>query len=158
MAQVTNLVDPQTVKRNKEWIITRRKNDKSGEFGRNPRALDNFGSADKEITDAYIVWSLTFEPDVDEKFLKDEFDNLEKISQSIKDPYFLALYSAALFNIKNMGKSVEMSERTAKMQNMETGEVKGAKSSICCSRGKNLLIETTSLCMMNWMNLDALKF
>jgi hypothetical protein len=44
------------------------------------------------------------------------------------------------------------------MQNKDTGAVEGAKSSITSSRGNNLLIETTSLCLMNWINQDKSLF
>jgi hypothetical protein len=44
------------------------------------------------------------------------------------------------------------------MQNKDTGAVEGAKSSITSSRGLNLLIETTSLCLMNWINQDTSLF
>lgn len=38
------------------------------------------------------------------------------------------------------------------MQNEETGAVEGAKSSITNSRGNNLLVETTSLAVMSWLD------
>jgi hypothetical protein len=43
------------------------------------------------------VWSLSFEDDIDYNFLSKEFERLRTISDTSKDPYFLALYSAALF-------------------------------------------------------------
>lgn len=41
----------------REWILSRRAG--NGTFLQNPRALDSFGRAPLNITDAYIVWSLT---------------------------------------------------------------------------------------------------
>ena len=67
--------------------------------------------------------------------LKDEFANLKTISESSKDPYFLALYSGALFNTGKKAEATAISERIVSLQNDETGAVEGALSSITSSRG-----------------------
>lgn len=41
---------------------------------------------------------------------------------------------------------------------METGVVEGAASSITNSRGKSLLLETTSLALVNWLNQSPSEF
>lgn len=89
---------------------------------------------------------------MDYEFLKKEFEHLKVMSAKSSDPYFLALYSAALFNVDKESEAIEISKKVANMQNKDTGAVEGAKSSITSSRGQNLLIETTSLCLMNWIN------
>ena len=50
-------VDPALIERATKWLLDRR--DGNGGFQRNPRALDSFGGAPQEITNAYIVWALT---------------------------------------------------------------------------------------------------
>jgi len=43
--------------------------------------------------------------------LKDEFENLKKLSESSTDPYFLALYSGALFNTGKTDEATTISEK-----------------------------------------------
>lgn len=67
--------------------------------------------------------------------LKDEFANLKTLSETVKDPYFLALYSGALFNTGRTDEATLISEKIVSSQNEETGAVEGAESSITNSRG-----------------------
>ena len=76
----------------------------------------------------------------------------------IDDPYFLALYSGALFNVGKEQKALKVSQRVVSSQDIETGAVTGAQSSITSSSGQSLLLETTSLCIINWLNQDASHF
>ena len=45
------------IRRTAEWLLARR--DGKGGFQRNPKALDSFGGAPAEVTDAYITWALS---------------------------------------------------------------------------------------------------
>jgi len=90
--------------------------------------------------------------------LKDEFDNLKKLSETATDPYFLALYSGALFNAGKADEAKAISKRVVSSQNTETGAVEGAESSITNSRGESLLLETTSLAVVNWLNQSPSEF
>lgn len=90
-----------------------------------------------------------------------EFENLKKISESNEDPYFLALYSGALYNAGKNDEAIKISERVATNQNGEgdqLGAVTGAESSITNSRGQSLLLETTSLAVVNWLNQSPSQF
>lgn len=80
------------------------------------------------------------------------------VSISNNDPYFLGLYSGALFNVGNQSSSIDLSERVSQFQNEETGAVEGAESSITCSNGDSLTIETTSIALINWLNQDSSLF
>ena len=82
MSQVVDFVDTNAIKRNTEWVLTRRSDDNSGEFKRNPRALDTFGGATAGITDAYIMWILTGLTDSSGLDLKKEIDNLLNIASN----------------------------------------------------------------------------
>jgi hypothetical protein len=103
------------------------------------------------------VWALTFDIRNTYEVLKNEFDNLERVSYE-SGPYFLALYSAALSNVGKNAEAIAISKTTTKYQNRQTGAVEGSKSSITSSRGNNLLIETTALCMINWIEQDNVQF
>src|SRR6185436_18544129 len=50
-------VDAAMVARTRDWLLARR--DGKGGFLRNERALDSFGRAPQEITDAYCTWAIT---------------------------------------------------------------------------------------------------
>jgi len=158
MKKIVGFVDLENVDRTANWLLSRRKLDRSGEFDLNPRSLDTFGRANQDITDAYIVWVLSSQDAFDYDNLKEEFDHLEKQSQTTDDPYFLGLYSGSLFNVGKKSEALAISKRVAKKQNKETGAVEGAESSITSSNGKNLLVETTSIAMINWLNQDINQF
>src|SRR5262249_55523351 len=50
-------VDQQMLQRTRAWLLSRR--DGNGGYTRNPRALDSFGGAPQDVTDAYITWALS---------------------------------------------------------------------------------------------------
>jgi len=50
-------VDRSTMARLTTWLMKRR--DTKGAFILNPEALDNFGRAPENVTNAYILWALT---------------------------------------------------------------------------------------------------
>lgn len=158
MSQVVTFVDTSIISRNSEWLLNRRKNDGSGKFNLNDKALDTFGRASQDITDAYILWVLTSMKGYDEAKLKNEFKNLETIALNSFDPYILGLASGAFFNIGKKDLALKYAQRLVAMQNKTSGAVEGAKSSITSSQGQNLLVETTSLAMMDWIDIDAAVF
>lgn len=98
----------------------------------------------------------------DEEFsyedLKAEFEQLEKVALTTDDPYFLGLYSGALFNAGNLSSAIEISERVSQSINTDTGAVEGAETSITSSNGESLVIETTSIALINWINQDSAIF
>src|SRR5207244_9144734 len=57
MQKVGHPVDEAMLKRTQEYLLAQR--DGAGGFKRNSRALDSFGRAPQELTNAYIVWALT---------------------------------------------------------------------------------------------------
>lgn len=59
MQKVVKFVDGKVLNRNKDWLIGRRDPKNPGHFQLNQKALDTFGRASQDITDAYIVWVLT---------------------------------------------------------------------------------------------------
>jgi len=58
MANTTSgIVDPTLIQDTIAWLDSRR--DGQGGFLRSPEALDSFGKAPANVTDAYILWALT---------------------------------------------------------------------------------------------------
>ena len=51
------------------------------------------------------VLLLSEDADFDYEDLRSEFENLERISINNQDPYFLSLYSGALYNVGNFTKA-----------------------------------------------------
>ena len=80
MAQVVSFVDEAAITRNSEWLMSRRKQDGSGQFDLNPRALDTFGRASQDVTDSYILWVLSTLHGYGYDNLGDELRNLETIA------------------------------------------------------------------------------
>ena len=87
--------------------------------------------------------------------LKDEFKHVIEISKKTEDPYLLSLCAGALFNVGKTSEAAAIASRVAGMQDKLTGSVEGAESSITNSRGSNLVVETTSLALLSWLNIDS---
>ena len=147
MAQVMQ-VDGDMVKRTRTWLLARR--DGKGGFVRNARALDSFGSAPQEITNAYILWSLleTGTPD-----LEVEIAALEKAAGESKDSYLMALAANALWLADRKEVAGRLLARLAQAQT-KGGDVAGATTSITRSGGTSLAVETTSLALLAWLRTD----
>jgi len=137
-------VDAEMVQRTRRWLLERR--DGEGGFKRNARALDSFGRAPKDVTDAYILWALL---EAGETGLEGEVASIKKRALGAKDPYFLAL-AANILLLAEDGSAESILEKLGRMQ-AEDGSVPGAKTSITCSRGTGLDIETTSLAILAWL-------
>jgi alpha-2-macroglobulin-like protein len=143
MAGVT-AVDADMLARTRAWLLARR--DGKGGFSRNDRALDSFGRAPEDVTNAYIVWALV---EAGEKGIDRELARLKDVALATKDPYVLAL-AANVFG--KLGDDVvgSLRDRLAKMQSKD-GVVSGAATSITGSGGESLDIETTSLAILAWL-------
>jgi hypothetical protein len=144
MARVHN-VDPAMVARTRHYLLSRMKAD--GTFERNARALDTFGRAPAEITDAYIVWAIT---ETGAEDVSAALKRLQDAAKTNKDPYFLALLANALLNREQSAAAVEFLKSVMERQGAEGG-VAGAATSITCSGGRDLEIETTALAVLGWL-------
>jgi hypothetical protein len=145
MAQVMGAsVDTGMIERTRAWLLSRR--DGKGGFRRNDRALDTFGRAPAEITDAYITWALGLATP-DKRELAQEIDHVRALALKSNDPYLLALAANVLLDA-GRGEQVDSTlDRLVKHQG-EDGSFSGAKTSITSSSGESLLIETTSLAIL----------
>ena len=77
--------------RTADWLMARR--DGNGGFLRNPKALDSFGHAPPEVTDAYITWALV---SAGETGIDKELAKSAKLAETTQDAYLLALATGTL--------------------------------------------------------------
>jgi hypothetical protein len=115
--------------------------DGKGGFLRSTQAVDSFGRASEETTNAYIMWALAEAKRT--KGMDAELSVSKKLGDSTKDAYLMAL-------VANTALLVGMPESKAFMtklvaQQDKDGSFPGAKQSITMSGGESLAIETTAL-------------
>ena len=148
MAKVSE-VDAKMIERTRQYLMEQR--DGKGGFKRNPRALDTFGRAPQNITDAYIVWALT-EGSPDDDVTK-ELDALLAQAKTSKDPYFLALVANSLINRSRHAEANDLLKAIAELQK-DDGHLDAAQTSITGSGGRDLQIETTALAILGWLKAN----
>lgn len=143
MKAVYSGVDQKMIDRTAKLLLDKR--DGNGGFKKNPRALDSFGGADEDITNAYIVYALTeagHKADI-EKELNAAYKNAVKEN----DPYLLALVANAMYNVGNTAKGDELVNKLVNMRQEANGWT-GKRHSITRSGGQSLTVETTSLVVL----------
>ena len=140
MAQVYKGVDQEMVNRTRAWLKTRR--DGKGGYQRNDKALDSFGRASAEVTNAYITWALA---EAGEKDMETELDHVQKLAKSSEDPYILALSAGALLAARPGSEGAKEAAKRLAGKQAKDGGFPGAKESITQSGGQALSIETTAL-------------
>ena len=132
-------VDNAMIDRTAQWLMSRKNN--TGGFQRNPQALDAFGAANEDITNAYIVYALSEAGFVVE--IRTQLENAYNKAQQNQDPYQMALIANALFNVKDP--RAEAFLQTLQKTQQQDGSFKGKIHSITVSMGQGLGIETTAL-------------
>jgi hypothetical protein len=152
MARVQD-VDPAMLKRTQEYLMSRR--DGKGGFLRNQKALDSFGRAPENVTNAYIIWALT-ESGKDDDLTK-ELDALADQAKASKDPYFLSLVANSLINRARTDEASAILKTVAGAQK-DDGHLDAEKTSITGSGGRDLQIETTALAVLGWLKADPGAF
>ncbi len=144
MSQVRS-VDQDMLGRTRAWLLSRR--DGNGGFSRNSRALDSFGGAPADTTNAYIVWALI---ESGEKDLQKEIAAVKASANTTPDSYIVALAANILHATGDHAGARQLMDKLAKSQ-QTAGDVKGAVTSITRSGGDALAIETTALSVLAWM-------
>ncbi len=145
MKKVYKGVDDKMIERTTKLLLEKR--DGNGGFKKNPRALDSFGGADEDITNAYIVYALS---EAGYKDLGKELSAVEKEAKKSSDPYLMALVANTLFNVGEEQRGEEMVTHLINIRN-EAGFWNGKKHSITRSTGESLRTETTSLILLALM-------
>jgi hypothetical protein len=149
MAKLSNVVDREKMKRTAAWLMSRR--DGKGGFLRNPRALDSYGGADQDITNAYIVYALA---EAGQQDVEKELNALAAQALRTKDPYLLALAANALFRLNHDARGRTAVDALLAAQSSD-GSWTGARHSITRSQGKSLQVETTALACMAILSSPA---
>jgi hypothetical protein len=149
MAKV-HAVDNAMVERTRKYLLSRR--DGKGGFTRNPRSCDSFGRAPENVTNAYIIWSLTEAGDDDVTL---ELNKLAEEAKSSGNPYFLSLVANSLINRQRNQEAIAILLRVLEMQK-EDGHLEAGQTSITGSGGRDLEIETTALAVLAWFKASRL--
>ncbi len=142
MREIYPDVDRDMIDRTTKYLRARR--DGKGGYLRDAKALDSFGRAAPEVTNAYITWSLS---EAKQKDIDTEINESAKQVSASSDAYLLALYTNTLVNAGRKGDAVTAAKKLASLQEQD-GVWKKASHSITRSGGQNLEIETTSLAIM----------
>ena len=142
MVGVYEGVDQAMIARTAAWLMSRK--DGKGGFLRNSRALDSYGSASEEITNAYIVYALSEAGYTD---IKKEAETSYDKAVKNKDPYQMALMANAMYNLKDNLKADKLMNSLISRQ-LKDGSWTGSDHSITRSTGNSLTIETTSLVLL----------
>ncbi|PSM32291.1 MG2 domain-containing protein [Haliangium sp. UPWRP_2] len=135
-------VDGEMVSRTTLWLRSRR--DGKGGYLRDAKALDSFGGASPEVTNAYITYSLT---EAKQTGLDAEIEAASRLAGETRDAYLLSLAVNTLLNAGRSQAGRDAAKRLIDLQEADGGFVK-ADHSITRSTGVNLSIETTSLAVM----------
>jgi len=143
MSRVWN-VDQTMIDRTADWLMKRRTG--NGGFTRNAKALDSFGSAPQDVTDAYIVWALS---EAGRRDLQTELDHVVAMAQESDDAYLVALAAAAALDTEH-AQSGALADRLAKLQK-DDGHLEAADGTITRSGGLSMQVETTALAAMAWL-------
>ena len=148
MQKVAPYVDASMVDRTADWLMSRR--DGKGGFLKSAQALDNFGRASDEITNAYIVYSLA---EAGSQQLDLEVKKTTEVALQKKDPYLLALAANTLWLLKQNEKAREVTRMLIQKQ-AENGSWTGLTHSITYSQGEALTIETTGFSILALIRSD----
>lgn len=157
-------VDQAMIQRTSDWLMSRV--DENGSFKLDQKALDSFGRAPQDTTDAYIVWSL-LEAGYDPAKIEKSIELVLKKATEGDDAYIIALgANIAQLVVEadttprwsephpQMLKAQELRKKLATKLNDE-GFVEGSVTSITRSGGDALNIETTALAILAWLKDDA---
>ena len=156
MSDVYGAVDPTLLARTGAWLKSRR--DGNGGYLRDAKALDSFGRASPEVTDAYITWALAT---AGVTGLEKEIEKSMKLAETTQDAYQLALATGTLLqrpaSSGGSAPSKAALAAAAKLARMQaaSGAWINADHSITKSGGVNLTIETTSLAILALLKADV---
>ncbi len=130
------------VDRTHNWLMGRR--DGKGGFQKSAQALDQFGRADDDITNAYIVYSLA---EAGYRDIGPELTAATAKAAASGDPYQLALVANALQAFGDEGRARPLLAALYTKQGAD-GAWEGLKHSVTRSTGISLRVETTALALL----------
>jgi alpha-2-macroglobulin-like protein len=141
-SKVMDGVDQGMIQRTSDWLMSRR--DGKGGFMRSGKAIDQFGYADQDVTNAYVVYALS---EANNKDILREANACFDVAMKDKDPYQLALIANTMFNLNQVAKAQQALAALMATQKGD-GTFTGTKGSITRSGGISLTVETTSLAVL----------
>ncbi len=141
-SKVMDGVDQGMIKRTSDWLMSRR--DGKGGFQRSGKAIDQFGYADQNVTNAYVVYALS---EAGSKDILPEANGAFESAMKDKDAYQLALVANTMYNLNQIAKAQQALVAMMGTQAAD-GSFTGTKGSITRSGGISLTVETTSLAIL----------
>lgn len=143
MARV-QIVDAAMIAETRQWILKH----KDGKGGFTSETHGGW-SADKEASDAYIVWALleSGQPETD---LKEELASLAKHAECSQNTYVAALAANAFALTKDKDLAKNLRKRLVALQT-EDGSVQGATATILGTYDCNMQNQATALAALAWM-------
>lgn len=143
--QKVHAVDDAMLRRTADWLLARR--DGKGGFLRNDKALDSFGGAPPEVTDAYITWALC---ESGQKDIDKEVAHAVGLAEKSDDAYVVALAAAAAIDANKPDDGKKLLEKLVKKQS-DDGHLESKLGSITRSGGISLQVETTALAALAFL-------
>ena len=94
-----SIVDEATLKRNTDWLKSRKIQTSNQLYALNKKQLDTFGRSSQKVSDVYIVYTLAKDKSVGYSEIKGEIDYVSTITDQSNDPYLLSMQALSLFNV-----------------------------------------------------------
>jgi serine/threonine protein kinase len=147
-----------------------------GGFRSNPRALQVFGQATEDVTNAYILWLLsetsgpdrsTFPTAAEKMQIDHVLDMVTSRAEKSNDAYLLALVANTLLNQHEAGKARALLRKLAYLQHKSEGYLglgpieagtAAPRTTITGSAGRDLPVETTALTLLAWLKANRPEF
>ncbi len=146
MAKVMT-VEQSMMEDTRRWLMGRR--DGKGGFQQNEKALDSFGRAPKDTTNAYILWAL-LESGESPQSLEKEIQQVVEKARAAEDDYLKALAANILCLAKRPEEAKALAEILARHQK-EDGTMAEEGPTITCSRNLSQTLECVSLAALAWI-------
>lgn len=138
-------VEAAMVVRTQQWLLGRR--DRAGNFVHAVVDHHSFGGRSQTLTNAYCVYAL-LQSGTPASELGNELAALRQRA-TVDDAYELALLANAL-RLAGDTTAAAVRERLASLQRPD-GSLQGTTSSITCSSGRDLAVETTGFAVLAWL-------
>ena len=142
-------VDAAMMANTRQWLLARR--DGQGGFQRNERALDSFGRAPKDTTNAYILWSLLESGEKPES-LETEIQAVLKKAQEAEDAYLAGLGANIAWLAGRKDVAAALGRKLVQWQQKD-GSLDKAGETITCSGGISRQLECAALAALAWVRL-----
>jgi alpha-2-macroglobulin-like protein len=149
MQKVNPNVSNAIIERDAKYLLKQR-NGKGG-YTNSGDSAHGFGSSPPAVNNGFITWSLVATGHADQ--LKTEISHQAQVAKTTNDPYVLALAARTLSKVSHQDSGTAL-KRLAGIQAAD-GSFPGAESSITRSYEANLVVETTSLAAMAFMDAGS---